>query len=187
MFIEIVFNRPARLLDFMGRLVMWPFRRRLWWMHRKLDERILERPGFPGNLWRLFHKPEWQRSAKFSARVWVVSFIVFWPAAGHFGHPWWVNLSVTLLVDTLAYIFHKEWVWARREIDLGRSAVLSYTYTGITFVANLGFAWYLLNDTSLGNAPSKVVMGVAGVLINPVVFLFRDKIALRDCSEADKA
>jgi len=164
---------------------MWPFRRPLWWMHRKLDELLMERPGFWGNLWRLFHRPDWQRSSKFNTRVWVVSFTVFVPLAHHFGHAWWVNLGVSVLVDTIAYVFHKEWVWASRQIELSRSAVISYAFTVTTFAVNLRISWELLNNTPFSDAQCKVMMGVMGVLVNPLIFKFRDRVALRDRSKAE--
>ena len=115
----------------------------------------------------------------------MVSFVLFWPLSRQFGHAWWINLGITVFIDTVAYIFHKEWVWTQRQISLTRSAVLSYTFTGTTFVINLWLAWRLLhwnmlNNTVFGNAPTKVMMGALGIVVNPLVFLFRDKVSLRD-------
>lgn len=178
--VELYLNPLASLLDFLGRLLLWPFSWPLRRIHALLDEHIYGRPGFWGGLWRLFHEHAWQRSARFNARTWVVSFVIFWPLAHRFGHAWWINLGITLLLDTVAYLFHKEWVWSQRQIDLNRSVVLSYSFTLTTFGANLVLAWALLNETSLGNALSKTAMAAIGVMINPAVFKFRDKVALRD-------
>jgi hypothetical protein len=43
-------------------------------------------------------------------------------------------------------------------------------------------AWLLLDQLQLDKGLSKVLLGTVGVLVNPLVFRFRDKVALKDCA-----
>jgi hypothetical protein len=178
--IEAVIVKYACLLDFLGRLLVRPFRRPLGWLHPQLDRLLLKRPGFLGNLWRLFHRPDWQRSAKFSARMWVSGFAIFYPLASELGYGFWVNLGVTLGLDVIVYLFHKKRLWPARSIGYRKSYTTWYCFTMVTFFVNLGAAWILLEQIRMENAHAKVVLGVFGVVINPWVFKFRDKRAIPD-------
>ncbi len=178
--LETVFTNLADLLDFFGRLLFWPFSWPLHRMHRHLDELILERPGFWGDLWRLFHREDWQRSARFNARIWVVGFSIFYPVARQLGHAWWINLGVTLGLDLCVYFFHKRRLWPDRHVSITHSCAIWYSFGAVTFAINLTTAWLLLEHTDLGKAPSKGLLAVVGVLVNPWVFRFRDKVAIRE-------
>lgn len=177
---EKAFNKLANLLDFFGRLIFWPFSRPLWRIHRRFDRLLIERPGFWGDLWRLFHRADWQRSARFSARVWVVGFAFFYPLARQLGHAWWINLGVSLGIDLGVYLFHKRRLWPERRVTYRRSYAAWGSFWGVTFAINLATALYLLEHTELGKAPSKMLLGVIGVFVNPWVFKFRDRCAIRD-------
>ena len=179
-FAEATVMKYATLLDFCGRALMRPFRRALWWTHRQLDRLLMERPGFWGNLWRLFHRPDWQRSSKFNARIWVTGFMLFYPLARQHGHPLLVNLSVTTSLDLVVYLFHKRKVWAERTVGYRRSYITWYFFTMATFFVNLGGGWLLFDEVQLGRVQSKSVLEVVGVLINPWVFRYRDRVAIRD-------
>ena len=186
MMLETVFSKLANLLDFFGRLLLWPFRRPLRRIHRYLDRTILERPGFWGDLWRQFHRVDWQKSAKFNARLWVVGFSVFYPLARQVGHAWWINLGVTLALDFVVYLFHKRRLWPERQVGYRKSCTVWYGFWAVTFVANLSVAWFLLEQAQLGKAPSKGLMAVIGILINPWVFRFRDRWAIREPAQRTK-
>lgn len=157
---------------------MWPFRRQLWWIHRWCDQHILERPGFWGNQWRLFHAPDWQKSSKFNARLWVCGFVCFYPLASQIGHSWFVNLGVTFGLDFLVYLFYKKELWPERKVSYSRSYAVWVSFWMVTVSLNMGAAWFFLNQIQLGNAPSKAVLGVFGVVINPWEFRFRKKWAI---------
>lgn len=177
----------ADLLDFFGRAAMWPVGWPLRRIHRWLDEHILERPGFWGNLWRLFHRSDWQKSAKFNARVWVVGFVCFYPVARQIGHPLWVNVLVTLGLDAVVYAYHKGKVWPERQISVPKSYSPWWTFTALTFLLNLGVGYVLVHEAEMGKLSYKVTTAAAGVLINPWIFKFRDKRAIRDLSPRTEA
>jgi hypothetical protein len=185
--LEKALNTLVNLLDFFGRLLLRPFRRPLGLVHRRLDQLILERPGFWGDLWRLFHRSDWQRSARFNARIWVVGFSIFYPATRQLGHAWWVNLGVTLGLDLCVYLFHKRKLWPERRVSVRRSCTTWYAFWAVTFLINLAAAWVLFEHTELGRAPSKGLLAVVGILVNPWVFRFRDKVAIRERDSKIKA
>jgi len=178
--IKAAIMRYSALLDLCGRALMRPFRRPLWWTHRQLDRLLLGCPGFWGDLWRLFHRADWQRSSKFNARIWITGFMLFYPLARQQGHPLLVNLSVTTSLDLVVYLFHKRKVWAERTVGYRRSYTAWYFFTLATFFVNLGTGWFLFDEMQLGKFQSKSVLAVVGILINPWVFRYRDRVAIRD-------
>lgn len=162
------------------RLPLW---RRGWcWLcekHQRLELKYATRPGPMGWFWRLTHNPEWQRSSLLSATVFLLNSVAIWRLVAAAGHGWMWNLAASLVTDVVMYWGNKRWAFKSHNAPVLTSATWSALWW-ITFLGfNTGIAYLLMSQADVGTLWARCALGTIGVLLNPWVFEFRDRVAFR--------
>lgn len=163
------------------RLPLW---RRVWrrlcQIHDRLNKKYATHPGLRGWLWRLTHTREWQKSSALSALIWAFGTIVLFRIVALLGHGWEVNALVSLSTDVLVYTINKLWIWKRRRASLPVSVSWSFVWWLGFFVFNLTLFWLIKDQADTGTQHARYILGAWGVLMNPIVFKFRDRVAFKE-------
>jgi hypothetical protein len=141
------------------------------WLSSKLDDQV----GFAGWLWRLAHQRDWQKSSFVTGLSWIVCTFAVVKLVGRLGYRWEMNVGVSLAVEGVMYFVHREWVF-KRPVDTATSGRRNVTVWTITFGINVGLAWVVMSWADFSTFPARVMLGGYGLLMNPVMFLLRDKL-----------
>ena len=128
---------------------------------------------------RLIRNREWQKSSVLSSLLWLLNTAVIFKLVEMLGHGWQINLAASLAADAVLYTSNKLWIWRKRKAAVSTSAGWSLLWW-VTFLGvNTGFAWLLMSLIDLETIWARGVLGFFGVVMNPIVFTFRDKVAFR--------
>lgn len=172
--------RLQTVLYKLASLPCWRPLRAVWnrvhsWLASKLDNR----PGLVGWLWRLVHVREWQKSSALSALIFALNTALVYRLVALLGHGWQLNLAVSLVIDAVMYGFNKRWVWEKRKAAITTSAAWSFLWWLVFLGFNTGIAYLLMKRADIGTLEAKSALGGIGIALNPVVFMFRDRVAFR--------
>ncbi|MBI4034416.1 hypothetical protein HY380_00790 [Candidatus Saccharibacteria bacterium] len=123
----------------------------------------------------MIRRPEWQESSLVSGTIWVVVTLVVYNVVAQFGHGWKVNVAVSLAADMVLYLLARFKIWEKRRSGITRSAAFWFGWWAFFVIFNAGLAWLIMGRADVGTFLSRVILGLYGGLMNPVVFKFRDK------------
>jgi hypothetical protein len=133
----------------------------------------------PQWLRRLIRNPEWQKSSALSSTLFVLNTTLIYHLVARLGHGWQLNLAVSLMADAVMYGFNRLWVWEKRNAAVSTSVGWSLLWWIAFLGFNTGMAWLLMKQIDLGTLWARGALGGIGITLNPVVFMFRDRIAFK--------
>jgi hypothetical protein len=118
---------------------------------------------------------QWQKSSAISATIWLVGTLIVYKLVERLGYGWEINTTVSLMLDTIAYVAHKLWVFKRDGVTIGTSCSRNVIVWLAFFSVNLFLSWIVFNKVDLGTLSGRSILGCYGVAMNPVMFFIRDK------------
>jgi len=152
-----------------------------------MSDKLTKLKCLPGWLWRLRLNREFQRSSAVSAAVWVLATFVVYRMVELLGHGWKVNIAVSLAFDFMMYLISKLWIWRKRGAGYARSGSFWFAWWLSFVVLNGIMAWALMGEADVETVRARFILGGIGIVMNPVVFAFRDKQAFRQKLKTGKA
>lgn len=137
---------------------------------------LAEKPGIRGELWKMLHASQWQKSSGTSAAMWILATPVVYVLVGRLGYGWEINAAVSVVFDGLGFIIHKYRIFDERKVAPGTSYSRNVAVWMFFFLINVLLAYLVFHRLGGGTLFRRSVLGVYGLAMNPVMFKLRDRV-----------
>lgn len=144
--------------------------------------------GFlPEWLRKLIRNREWQKSSALSSLFWCLNTLIVYKLVALLGHGWQVNVLVSLAWDVVTYLICKLGIWDERHTGYKSSSSRWFAVWGFFFLLNGSLAWLLMSRADVGTIGARCLLGAFGILINPLIFMIRDRGIFPHPQQTEKA